>query len=518
MAGTTTINQPKVTFNIQADVLSVSNTAHKVLIVGQQLAGGAAVSGELTEEIGNDGSENTLYGIKSQLAAMIRTFKGTAITPLNRVTRIDAIGLDDASGTAATGDVAFVGTATEAGILTVSVGSIKDHSYEISVVATDTATIIGDKLDVLVAADTTAQADSSNTTGTVTFTAQHDGTLGNVIGLKVVGAVAGVTHSVTAMASGATDPSLTTLFAPVSSLRYQTIIYPSNWGFSTLTSFTEPRFNVSGQLLDGIGITVLTDTFANLGTVADAENAKTLLIEGNNEVSETSYKGPAVFEMDYTAAAQIGALRALRLTDGTNIADITIGGGVIDNTGGPALSSKPYFNTPTSFPVIPGGKGFDDSAIESLEAKGISVFGNNIADNLVILGAVVTTFKTDSAGNPDPTFHFLNAVDTAITSREYFFNNVRAKYAQTRLTDGDLIPGVDSANEQSVRTFLIKLYNDLTKPEFSATRSGEVNLNIFKANLVFTEFSILTGSVAAEMVLPLVGQFRDFNGLIKVRF
>ncbi|NIS23463.1 hypothetical protein GWN75_05955, partial [candidate division KSB1 bacterium] len=64
--------------------------------------------------------------------------------------------------------------------------------------------------------------------------------------------------------------------------------------------------------------------------------------------------------------------------------------------------------------------------------------GNNIAGNAVILSDAYTTYKTDAAGNPDPTFEFLNYVDTDSGVREYFYNNARADLAQSRLTDGDL--------------------------------------------------------------------------------
>lgn len=591
MSGSTIINEPNITYNLAGDILAAQNTFHKVLIVGQQF-NGSAVSGELTQEIGNDSSEDSVYGIESMLAAMVRAFKGPSSNPLNRVTRVDAIGLVDetqetpqavsivaallvatvtlvahghltgdrvimedaveseyngtfvitrvdddtytytmsaaptspATGsptaqffTQATGNVIFTGTtATTSGTLIVTIGSLIDHSYSISVNIGDTPTAIGDKLDILIAADTTKQARSLNNAGDVLIEAVHGGTVGNDLGIKVTGTIDGITHGVVGMSGGLTDPTLTTLFDPVSSIRYQTIIYPSNWDLSTLTDFTEARFNVSGTLLDGEGVITQSDTFANMSTALDSLNEKTVWPLQNVIVNKTSYKGQSCLEMNYTTAAKLGALRSLRLTDGANIADIVIGGGVIDSIGGPALSSKPYYNTPIPLPLIDVGDGLDATQIQTLEAKGGSVFGNNIAHNQVILGPAVTAYKTDSAGNPDPTFHFLNAMDTAVTIREYFFNNTRATFAQSRLTDGDLIPGAASANEQLIRSFLIQLYVDLTKPQFSATRSGEANLTIFKENLVIT-IDLSVGGVTAEMVVPIVGQFRDFNGLIRIR-
>lgn len=512
----TIINQPKVSINLLGDTTAVQNSDHRVLIVGQQLAAGTATSGELEEQIGNDSSENTLYGEDSHLAMMIRSYKLN-----NQVTRVDAIGLDDAgAGVQATGTIVIAGTtAAAAGSYEVTLGSDRNHKYTIAVAATDTPTIVGDAIAAAINADTKAPATAANVTGTVTMTANHKGEIGNTIGLRITGSVPDLTHSVTAMTGGATNPTLTTLFDPVATERYQTVIYPGSWGTTALTDFLDPRFNTSGQLLDGVGIMTLTDTFANLTSAGDAENSESLVINGMKTVNDTSYKGPSIMEMDDDVSGQLGSLRALRLTDDANIADIVAArSGARDTFGGVQISSKPYFNTPFQYlPLTGTGKGFTDSEIESLLDSGISVIGNNIAGNETILGELATTYKTDSGGNPDTSFKFVNAVDTGTNVREYFFNNVRAQYSQSRLTDGNLIPGVSSANEDSIRAFLTGLYNDMTGSDFALTRSGESNLNIFKSNLdVSLELS--TGKVTADMVVPIVTQFREFEGTVRIRF
>lgn len=520
MAGQTVINQPEVSIVLQGAVQTVGNTAHRVLAVGQQTVAGTAVSGELQQQIPNDNSEDTLFGITSMLAETIRNFKGTLSAPLNRVTRIDAIGLDDAAGTQATGKVTFtVGPTTAAGTILVDIGSSRNHRYEVAFAIGDTITEIGDALDVVVAADTKRQASSSNAVGDVTFTAEHDGTVGNTIGIRVTGVIPGVTIATTAMSGGATNPTLTTLFDVIADERYQTIIWPSTWGFTPVTDLLDARFNVNGKVLDGVAVSSLTDTFANLGTALDAENSESLIINNNKIVADTLYKGSSIFELDYAINAQIAAIRSLRLTDGANIAQYVIGDAGLDNFGGVALSSKPYFNTPYSFlPVIPNGKGFTSgtgSEIETLLDKGGFVLGNNIAGNLIISGEVVTTYKTDAAGNPDLSFKNLNAVDTGSAIREFNFNNIRATFAQTRLTSGDLIPRVPSANADSIRGFLINLFVLLSQPEFSLTVAGEAALTFFKENLTVT-VNTAAGSVTSVQEVPIVVQFREFNGIIKI--
>lgn len=515
MMGSSIVNQPGVTINLLGDTTTVQNSDHRVLIVGQQLAAGTATSGELQEQLANDSGEDTLFGEAAHLAMMVRAFKLN-----NKVTRIDAIGLDDAGGgTAATGTMTITGTATAAGSFVVTIGSNRNHSYTIAVASGDTPTVIGDAIDTAIAADSKAPVTSANVTGTVTFTAVHTGTIGNTIGLRVTGSATSVSFATVAMASGATDPTLTTLFDVVATERYQTVVYPLSWGISTLTDFLDPRFNVAGQLLDGVGIVADSDTFSNIDTAADALNSESVVYLASKLVADSNYKGPSIMELDDSLAAQFAALRALRLTDDASIADIVSAAtGPRDSFGGVHLSSKPYFNTPFQFlPLVGTGKGFSNSEIESLLDAGASILGNNIAGNAVIAGEIVTTYKTDSGGNPDTSWMFLNSVDTGSNVREYFFNNVRSQYAQSRLTDGDLIPGVSSANENSIKAFLTGLYNDMTGPDFALTRSGESNLNIFKDNLS-VDLTLASGLVTGDMVVPILVQFRQGNFTVRIRF
>ena len=190
----TIVAQPKVSVNIVNASEAVQNTVQRILLVGQKVAAGSAVSGDLQENIQNDNSEDTLFGANSMIAGMIRAAK-----KVNKTTIMDAIGLDDAAGTPATGTITITGTATGAGTLEVIIGSEKNHKYSIAVASGDTPTVIGDAIEAAVLADLDCPVTASNTTGTVTMTADNDGTLGNDIGLAISGTVASVSHAVVAM-------------------------------------------------------------------------------------------------------------------------------------------------------------------------------------------------------------------------------------------------------------------------------------------------------------------------------
>lgn len=511
------ISQPDVSITITPAQQLQSTNPQKVLFIGQQTAAATATSGELQTSINNTSSIwDGLFGEDSMIAGMIRVGK-----IINGQTRFDAIGLDDnGAGTAATGAVTFIGgPATEDGILTVTLGSDRNHKFEIAVSDTDNITAIGDALDVLIAADSKVPASSVNTAGAVAITHGHKGTVGNSMTLKIEGTVAGITHSVTAMSGGVTDPSLTTLFDVIDGERYQTIVWPSNYGYTAVTDELDARFNVSNDILDGVAISSETDTLANLKTTGDAENSLSLQILGNRTVNDTSYKGSALIEFDYVMSSQLAAVRSLRFTDDASISRYIIGAfGARDNFGGPALASLPYFNTPFfELPQVPIGKGFTTIEIEELKDAGISVLGNNSANNAIISGEIVTTRKTDSSSNPEDTFKFLNNVDTSVTIRELMFNNLKSRFAQSRLTAGDLVPNRNIANQGVIEAFIDGLYTTFSGEDFVLTQAGESALKFFKTNRNVV-LDLNEGKATVTMKVPIVVQLRTIIADMQISF
>ncbi len=231
------------------------------------------------------------------------------------------------------------------------------------------------------------------------------------------------------------------------------------------------------------------------------------------------FRVPSIFEIPAVLSSEISSVRALRRTDGANIASFLAGEVGLDAFGSAALSSRPYFNTPFSLlPVAPTGVGFTSEEVEDLFDDGVSVMGNNSAGNTVILGEMVTTYKTDSGGNPDDSFKFLNYVDTASAVREYFFNNLRARFAQSRLTEGDLVPGRPMANAALILSTLIEFYTTLSGSEFALTQAGETARTTFISNTTVS-IDLSTGVVTVLMqAVPLVTQLRQINATMTIAF
>ena len=511
----TIVAQPKVTVNIVNASESVQNTVQRILFVGQKVAAGTATAGALVQNILNDNSEDTLFGANSMLAGMIRAAKKE-----NQTTIMDAISVDDAgAGVAATGTIVLVGAATAAGTYEVIIGSEQNHKYSIAVASGDSITTVGDAIEAAILADLDCPVTAANAVGTVTMTADNDGTLGNDIGISISGTVAGLTHSVTAMTGGATDPTLTTVFDVIGDQRYQTIIWPYHADTSVLRTLLDARFNVDNKVQDGIGITAAHDSLSNHNSVLTALNSQSLTFFTDKTESETSYKGPAMMELSPVKSSIFGAIRALRLTDGATISQYVITtNGPSDSFGGPALASKPYFNTSMpNLPLIETGRGWNDTEIEQLHDNGGSVLGNNTAGNASIVGEVVTTYKNDTAGNPDVSFKYMNYVDTASNSREYFFNNLKARFAQSRLTEGDVIRGRDMANDLTIINFCEKLYQDLSGPDYVLVQAGETAFKFFKDNITVT-LDLANGRATINMIAPIVTQLREILATFKIAF
>lgn len=516
----TTLRNPIVTSTLSAAFQKAGFNAQKILVIGQKVAAGSAVSGDLNENILNDNSWDVLAGAASQGAAAVR-----AIKALNGITQVDAIFLDDAAGTEAEGIFTLSGGATEAGSLTFNIGSSINASYIVGIADLDDITAIGDALVALITADANSLVTAVNAVGVVTLTATNDGTVGNTIGMSVEGSVGGVGVAITAMTGGATDPSLTGVFDVVGNTRYQTIVWPYD-ALTELKAFLDPRFNVDNNILDGVGIYSKTDTFSNLKTLVEAHNSESLSIIVDKLEDRTAYKGPAVLEVPFLKAAQFGAIRALRLTEDANIANFVIARTPGDTIGGQKIAAKPYFNTPfPDLPLVKTGFGFtDDTEINQLKDAGGWVIGNNRAGNETIAGQVVTTYKNDSSGNPDNTFAFLNYVDCSSAVREYMSNNVRAKYAQYRLTGGALVGDGDIANEESIKSFIVELNNDLGE-DFQITQVGVGSIDgekvdfdkAFKDKLTVS-IDLSEGKTTIAMTAFIVVQARIFLIPIQIAF
>lgn len=506
------IKQPKIDISIIPAGGLAGVKEHMSLMVGQMLAAGTATAGALIQDIGNDGSEDTLFSARAHVAGLVRAFKRE-----NPESQLDVLPLADAgASTAATSVLVVAGTATEDGTYFVSVASEKDYRVKIDVTSGDLHTDVATAIETAFALLTKAPFQGVDAAGTITFTAENKGTLANDWGIKVEGVVAGLTMTLTGWTGGATDPTLTSVLDVIANIRYQTVLWPSAYVLTVIEDELNSRFNTSNAIMDGVAVQAKADTLTNLKSYTAALNSQSLVIPGIKTMDLSDRKGSATLEMLDIAAAEICAIRALRLTTGAQLTDFLTTVASADQFGGPALASLPYFNTGLpNLPIANPADEFSDEDRDELADNALAAYGPNDAFNGTIFGEFVTTYLTDTAANPDTSYKFLNTVDTASIIREFFFVNLKNRYAQTRLTSGDLVPGRDMANEASIRVFMNRLYGELAND--ALVQKGQAAVADFNLNLAIA-LTLSSGTVTFSMAPLLVSQLRVIIGTIQINF
>ena len=507
---------PKTTVNILSANTFASLDERSILLVGQKTSAGTATSGELIEVL-TENDFNNLFGRNSHIAiagkALIKTLAISSARP-----KVSCIALsDNASGTSATGSFAISGTATATGSLTFYIDSIKNGAYQVDVATGDTAVAVATKVKALIDANLDCPATAGLATSTINLTAVNKGTVGNSIGLKVKGSVAGLTIAITAMASGATNPVLTTLFDAIisSNIRFTSIAYPSEYTLTTLTSLTEARVNVDNDLLDGVGIIAKTDSYANLNSFLDALNLKTLVVNCNKLIATATHKGGAIFENNLTIASVLAGIRELRLTVGANISSIMSNG---ETLGGSYNGAIPYFNTVAlELPIIDVGNNFSNEERNELKNSGGSCPQNNSANSFIDINKQFTTYKTDNSGNVDTTYQSLNTLDTMSIVREYFFRNLKKDFGQYALTSGQIVPNRKMVNKDGFIATLCNYYAQLSglgniNSDYALLVASDTALNYFRDYIAKTiVINLQNGEIIGNASAKIVSQLEKIT-------
>jgi len=513
------VSLPSVTLSIIPATQLSGVTAQKVLIVGQISASGAAASaGTLHQNVQADGSEKTKFGIRSHLAHMIQAFKAD-----NKVTQLDVFTVADPTTAAAQATATItctdvVGDATEAGTISIQVGNV----------VKDVSVAVGDGGEDLADAIVTAFTDTDYAFGTpvksgtgpwiVTFTIDSNGAVGNDLPIIVGDLISGTDVVVTTgFDDGAGIVVYSGLAAAIQNIRYQTIVWPSAYTVADITTIVDDRFNETNEVMDGIAVQTVCDTLTTLKSAALAENSQNLVMIAQNPVTVT---GGAVYPStnaspDYLSV-QVAAIRSLRLTEDALLTDYLTTTARQDQYGGIGLASLPYFNT--ALPNLPVADPTEDYSLleyAELASNGLAAAGPNRAYSGSVFGEFVTTYINDTAGNPDSSYKYLNTVDTVSVIREFFFENLKSRYAQTRLTTGDLIQGKAMANEPSIRAFCHRLYDELA--DEGLVQKGTAAKQDYNANLSIT-VDIANGKVTIDQAPLLVTQLRVIIGTVQVNF
>lgn len=509
----TKIRFPKVNVPILGSDATPQSSGQRVLFIGQKDSGSIPNDSLYQDLPVNENELAALVGGKSMLFEIISSAR-----KLNKDVSFDVIVVSDGVGaTVASSTITLTASSVQAGELTIYLGSATNGEITVSVADGEAAASIASKISAAINAKTRLPYASTVLSNVVTVTTVNKGSTYNQCSVYVDSVPSGVTAVATSFSDGTVDPDVSTSLDLVGDLRYQTIVWPYADDIDVVQQFLDDRFNADGEVKDGVAICGSSGTFANLKILGSTFNSNSVVVVGVERLTANSYN--EFIESPWVIASQIAAIRSLRLQSGTNIARFVITkGGALDAIGGPALCSKPYANTP--MPLLKksiDGLGFDKLEVKELNDAGITVVGNNKANNGVILGQVVTTYKNDNAGNPDITYKFLNYVDTASTGREFIFSRLESDNAQSRLTSGDLIRGRSMTNAETIAAAMVGYYQELSESDYVVARKGEDELAFFKSNLL-VETDQETGSATVIFKLPIVTQLREINAPMTLTF
>lgn len=422
----------------------VSGAVRRALVIGPSTSA-AASSLSYVQSVAQAAQT---YGAGSPLTHMIAAFRQNE--PFNEVW---AVNFPDAgSATAATGSIVFTGTASAAGThafyiagqyVPVGVASGATATEQ----ATATAAAINAYLDQTAGAPLLLPVSATSDTATVTLTCRVEGTIGNAIPIAYAyrGALggefapAGTAVAITAMASGATDPSLSGLATLLGSNLFEWIITP--WGTTTLLApMTTLMNDVSGrwaydQALYGHVFAAVRDSAANLLTLGGALNDPHLTVLG----VETGSPTPAYV---WAAAAAGRALGRLRDEPGRTVQSLAIQG---------------------VLPSQPGGR-FSLSTQNSLLSAGIAVAAAS-NDNTSRLVRFVTSYKTNAYSQTDPSMRDVETMYQSMAIVNRLKAVITTEYPDYRLADDGtpINAGIAVVTPRAIRNRLIAEYEAMQR-------------------------------------------------------
>lgn len=379
--------------------------SYRALLIGQKIAAGTATA-DTIHRVTNADQVVTLAGRGSELHRMALAWFASNTSTELWIGVLD----DDGSGVAATGTIQVTGSPTEAGTLALYIAGTR---ITVAVASGDAVNDVASAIEAAIDLKVDLPVSASVSTDTVTLTAKNDGTAGNDIDIRfnyldTDASPAGFAATITGMASGATNPSLTNLIAALGDTWFNIIAHPYT-DATNLGAIETELADRSGPLrmIDGVAITSAAGSHATLVTLGDGRNSPSSCIvaqEGANPLTQ-----PVQF------AAETAALAAFY--------------GAID----PArpFQTLAYSN---ALPVAESDK-FTNQERNLLLFDGIATSKVNEGDTVVRIGRLITTYQTNDAGGADTSYLDVTTRLTLMYLRYSFRQRMLAKYPRHKLAN-----------------------------------------------------------------------------------
>lgn len=348
----------------------------KVLLLGQRLSSGA-VAANVPYRVNSADDAALNSGIGSMLHRMALSARAAA-----PMTDLWAVGLaDDAAGVAATGTLVVAGPATAAGVIYLYIAG---QRLTVAVAASAAASAIATAVAAAINAMTSLPVTASVSTATVTLTCRWKGTTGNAIDVRLnyyqgERLPAGVTVTITALASGATDPDPTNALVAIA----------GEWFYSILTPYTGATFN-----------TVLDPDLADRWGPLDPRPAHVFRALSGTHGALTTY-GEARNSIHYSTLGLRGVP-----TPPWEVA--AAWGAAVDARAANTDPLHPFVGVPIPGMLAPAiADRFSQVESNNLSYSGISTYTID-RDGACRVGLVLTEYQTNSLGVEDISLLYLN--------------------------------------------------------------------------------------------------------------
>lgn len=461
--------------------------ARRTVAIGQMLTAGTATA-DTPVQVTSVANAEALFGRGSILAEMCKSFK--------RVTEFAdlwAVPLDDDGGAVdATGTLTVTGAATASGTVFLYIAG---KQIQVGVASGDTVTDVADSISAAVISATNDHLPVSamNTAGVVTLTARNGGTVGNDVDLRFnynqgEAFPAGISIAIVAMASGATDPSIAAGIASLAGVWYQTWLLglSGDTEIAALEAELDTRWGPTVQQ-DGQAFFGLVDTHANLITKGASRNSQFSTISGV-EGTPTPH---------WIIASMVGAIDENQsANDPARPRQFTQ---LPTEVGSDSMGIRPPADADL----------FSQSENNLLLDGGISTLVFNVGNSLI--QRIVTTYQTNVAGAPDPSYLDITTMRTLAFLRETVRNRFLLRFPNFKLAqDGTAFaPGQPVLTPSVARSEFLNLFREWE--ELALVEDFEQ----FKDEIIVEISSTDPNRLEARLGPNLINQFRVLAGQIQ---
>ncbi len=454
---------------------------HKILVIGQRLPAGTVAAGVPTR-ITSAAQAEEAFGRGSMLSAMFNALKAA-----NSYTESWGVALDDnGAGAAALGSLAFSGTVTETGTLSLYIGG---QRLQAGIVAAQATTAIATNVAAAINAQTdlpvTAAVDGANLSK-VNLTARHKGENGNYIDLRLnyyfgERTPKGLTVAIVAMAGGTGNPDVQTAITAIGAEQYHTMIMPftdaSNLG--KIETELSTRFGPMVQK-EGHAFAAASGLHSAIGTLGDGRNSPHLSIMGAGK----SPTAPWVW------AAVTGAVDAFEPDPARPRQTLPLPGCLAP------VEADRYTRSERNLHLY----------------DGISTFIVD-AGGTVLIERLITTYQTNAFNVPDISYLDIETLRTIAYLRYSVRSRIALKFPRYKLAnDGTRFgPGQAIVTPKIIRAELIALFRQWEEAGLAE------NFEQFKTDLIVERNTTDPNRVDAVIPPDVINQFRVFAASVQFR-